>query len=54
MKSDRYRKVIEMYIEAGKKDLKEAETEEEEHVALYLIRELESIINDVENRGLGK
>jgi hypothetical protein len=54
MKGNRYRKVIQMYIESAKTDLEEAKTKQEKILSIYLMRELVSIINDVENRGLGK
>jgi len=49
-----YRKVINLYLEAVEEDLKDVKTREERLLALYLQRELQAIINDVEVKGLGK
>ena len=53
-RDSQYRKVIDRYLEKIDEDLENAETEEEEHLSLYLKVELNSIINDVEVRGIGK
>lgn len=49
-----YKKVINMYLKAAKRDFEDADTAEEKRMSLYLISELSSIINDVEVKGIGK
>lgn len=54
MKGRRYKNVIMLYLKQANLDFIEAKTETEKILSKYLIYELNSIIDDVENKGLGK